>query len=409
MRQVFLVRSSATNGRGGRRSRPAPPRRARCRRSRALPRAHASAPRRRARRSSRRGRSWPSSRCSWPAPDAIARRLAPTASQAAPSVSTTSGSSGVGRGVRRPASAGRCSRPRRRRPRRRPRRAATRTAPSSPGFRRARRPAGCAREGTILAAPGSIDISPTVAAKCSGPAARPRASILISVTIRCGGDERVGARRHRRRAGVIGAALDHDLEAGDAGDGRDHADVDPLRLQHRALLPMCSSRNARMSSRRARSRRAASPPTMAIPSGSVRPSGRGARARRRARAPPCPATPTQETPNTVTSSPRQSTTSRSWSSVTPRSASARATSSPAATPAMPSKRPPEGTVSEWEPTIDRAEPGPSRRRAGRSGCRRRRSAASRPASRMRASRKARPLEEHRAVKDPARPPAGPAR
>ncbi|MCY1383319.1 hypothetical protein D9M69_714350 [compost metagenome] len=43
---------------------------------------------------------------------------------------------------------------------------------------------------------------------------------------------------HRRGAGVVRLALDDDLDAGDAGDRRDDADIQAPGLQHRPLLDM---------------------------------------------------------------------------------------------------------------------------------------------------------------------------
>src|SRR5258708_16354857 len=42
--------------------------------------------------------------------------------------------------------------------------------------------------------------------------------------------------RHRRGAGMIGLALEHDFDATDPDDRCDHADIERLRFQHDALL-----------------------------------------------------------------------------------------------------------------------------------------------------------------------------
>ncbi len=64
-----------------------------------------------------------------------------------------------------------------------------------------------------------------------------------------------------------------------------------------------------------------------------------------------PRLPTQDTPYSLGSSARKSTISSACLSTSPRSRKTRAISSPATTPAIPSKRPPEGTVSLCEPMI----------------------------------------------------------
>ncbi len=65
--------------------------------------------------------------------------------------------------------------------------------------------------------------------------------------------------------------------------------------------------------------------------------------------PAMPRLPMQDRPNSLGSSARKSITSIACRSTTPDSASERAISSAASTPAGPSKRPPDGTVSECEP------------------------------------------------------------
>ena len=50
------------------------------------------------------------------------------------------------------------------------------------------------------------------------------------------GDQRVLAQRHRRGAGVVGGALKHDLDAPDADDRGDDADIERLGFQYDALF-----------------------------------------------------------------------------------------------------------------------------------------------------------------------------
>jgi len=60
------------------------------------------------------------------------------------------------------------------------------------------------------------------------------------------GNQRV-AQMKRRRAGMVGLALEDDLDAADADDRRDHADIERLRFKDDSLLD--NSRKARMSVR----------------------------------------------------------------------------------------------------------------------------------------------------------------
>ena len=53
-----------------------------------------------------------------------------------------------------------------------------------------------------------------------------------------GGHQRVPAQVHRRRAGMVGGAVEDDLDSPDADDGCDDADIERLRFKHDALLDM---------------------------------------------------------------------------------------------------------------------------------------------------------------------------
>ncbi len=105
-----------------------------------------------------------------------------------------------------------------------------------------------------------------------------------------------------------------------------------------------------MSERRAAASRSGSPPTRRSASRKRSPPGSVKSSIGASSAPTMPRLPTQESPYSLGSSARKSMTSMLWSSRSPLSRSARTTSSAVATPAMPSKRPPDGTVSLCEPT-----------------------------------------------------------
>ena len=160
------------------------------------------------------------------------------------------------------------------------------------------------RAGTTLTAPGS-----TCDAADRGDRARPRRARDVEDELG-GRDERVVARVHRRRAGVVGAALEDDLAAGDAGDRRSR-------------------------SRSARPRARAPGPARRAARGRPRAAGRRRRTRcsRRSRA-----------PRRGRRRPRAGRRA------------ARPARSPATTPSAPSKRPPFGTESRCEPTQTRASP-----------------------------------------------------
>ena len=113
---------------------------------------------------------------------------------------------------------------------------------------------------------------------------------------------------------------------------------------------MCSSRKARISSRLACRSRSGSPPTLRKAARNASPPGSARSSILSSSEPVMPRLPTHDSPYSLGSSARKSITSSVWSSWTPESRSARTTSSPVATPAMPSKRPPAGTVSLCEPT-----------------------------------------------------------
>ncbi len=120
---------------------------------------------------------------------------------------------------------------------------------------------------------------------------------------------------------------------------------------------ICSSSQARMSSRRAFSIASGAPPIRAMAADSISPSALRRDSNGSVKAPATAREPMQDTPKTETSSARKSTTARSWRSLMPCSSSARETSSATTTPATPSKRPPSGTVSEWLPSMIVPAPG----------------------------------------------------
>jgi hypothetical protein len=113
---------------------------------------------------------------------------------------------------------------------------------------------------------------------------------------------------------------------------------------------MCNSRNALMSWRRDAARRSGSPPTRRSASRSFSPPGSVRSSIPASSALTMPRLPTQDRPYSLGSSARKSMTSIACSSRTPASHSDRTTSRPVARPAIPSNRPPDGTVSLCDPT-----------------------------------------------------------
>ena len=148
------------------------------------------------------------------------------------------------------------------------------SAPSSP--RRSARASitSRARAGTTLAALGAISMIRRPSPRNSrAPSAAQRLALVARVDEPRRGEQRVGAQRHRRRAGVIGASLDHRFDAQDADDRAYDAEVDALGFQHPALLDVEfeeSARRRRAAPRRCRRDRR---PPRAIASRRVSPPG----------------------------------------------------------------------------------------------------------------------------------------
>ena len=208
--------------------------------------------------------------------------------------------------------------------------------------------------GTTFAAFGRISRMPVVATKWPVPARRRiHAPARDDEQHERGGRERrIPAIVHRRRAGVIGGAVEHDLDAGDADDRGDEAEVDPVVLEHRALLDMQFEIARDVASA------APAPSRCHVAADAVDGVGRASRrsdwcrpaACRRARPPwrGC-----RRRRRRIRSAPRRGNPRPRWRARARYRAAciARTTSSAAMTPAGPSKRPPEGTVSECEPSM----------------------------------------------------------
>jgi hypothetical protein len=144
---------------------------------------------------------------------------------------------------------------------------------------------------------------------------------------------------------VAGLALEGDHYPADADDGHHDADIDSLGYQHDALLDMQFEKDADilplgLGESRGISANPAKRVGQRLVPGTFSASIDGSST------PAKPRLPTQESPNSLCSSARKSTTSSGWRSTTPAFFSERAVSSAVITPAIPSKRPPEGTVSE---------------------------------------------------------------
>ncbi len=247
-----------------------------------------------------------------------------------------------------------------------------------------------ARAGTTLAAFGSIANSPTVAAKWTSPAAERRWRSPRSPST-----SRAAAASASWRApiGVVPAwsarPFDDDLDAGDPGDGGDDADIELLVLQHRPLLDMQFEERLDVAARSARCPDRRRPRTMACrerdPLGFARQPFRRPDAGHAAAADAGDAEDRDLLGEEVDDLEVMLELDASGR------ASARATSSAADTPAMPSKRPPSGTVSECEPSMMVPAPGHRARRACRSGCPPHRSGSSSPAAWNRRASHSRPL------------------
>ena len=164
-----------------------------------------------------------------------------------------------------------------------------------------------------------------------------------------GSESRVAPAIHRRRSRVIRRAFKDDLDARNPDDRSDEAEIDAIAFKNDALLDV-QLQIARESRRFASPRRAGSPPTRAMAAASVSPAAFLAASVASSSTPAMVRLPTQEIPYSLGSSARKSTTSIGCRSRSPLSRKARTISSAAMTPAGPSNLPPEGTVSECDPT-----------------------------------------------------------
>ena len=155
--------------------------------------------------------------------------------------------------------------------------------------------------------------SPVVATKCplapAGEFARP----LGHEQHECRGRQPgVAAVAHRRRAGMIGGALELDLDAGDADDRGHHAEIDPAVLENDALLDVKLQEGPRCRSVVPRSSLAGSPPTRSNRIGrDSRRSGSVKASSLPSSAPAMPRLPTQDTP--YRSAPRRGNPRSRWS------------------------------------------------------------------------------------------------